>query len=479
LNTESWKVFPDGSMDTTYVLRPGLTWHDGAPLTANDFVFASRLYSDPQANSIFKPTVQSFVKSVEAVDNHTVVFHWNALYARAGEQDQGKDSFHPMPQHILEGPLNTAAASVPHNPYWTTDFVGTGPFKVDRWETGSFIDGSAFDGHALGRPKIDKIRLTWISDPNAALANLLARSVDFVADGALNFQQAAILQREWVPQGEGNIILNTIQARYVQIQARPEFATPAAILDLRVRQALAYASDRQAIVEGTLEGQGRVADTLISPDVSYYPQLDPQLTKYPFDPRRTEALLGQVGFTRGGDGFFRDASGNQFSPEMRGTIQNEAAILVDSWRKAGVDAQLSVTPASLATDNKYRSEFPAFAITNSVMDEATAVTKYGTFYAATPENRYGGTNKGGYSNPEYDRLLERFNAALAHEDRNNATIPILKLASEQLPGLPLYYQLEPTAHTSALQGPVRSSPGALDYWNIHEWTWKQRFGCLP
>src|SRR5687768_5423502 len=73
LNTDSWKVFPDGSMDTTYVLRPGLTWHDGVALTAQDFLFASRLYSDPQVNSLFKPTMLSFLNGVEAIDDRTVV----------------------------------------------------------------------------------------------------------------------------------------------------------------------------------------------------------------------------------------------------------------------------------------------------------------------------------------------------------------------------------------------------------------------
>src|SRR5262245_5352195 len=155
---------------------------------------------------------------------------------------------------------------------------------------------------------------------------------------------------------------------------------------------------------------------------------------------------------------------------MRGTIQNEAAILVDSWRRAGIDAQLSVTSATLATDNKYRSEFPGFAITNSVMQEPTAVQKYATSVIAAPENRYGGTNKGGYSHPEYDRLLDGFTAALARDERNRYTIQIMKFASEQVAGIPLYYQLEPTAFTSALQGPVKSSPGALNYWNIHSWT---------
>jgi peptide/nickel transport system substrate-binding protein len=210
----------------------------------------------------------------------------------------------------------------------------------------------------------------------------------------------------------------------------------------------------------------------VSPDTDYYPELDKVLTKYPFDPRRTEALMAEVGYTKGPDGFFTSATLGRFSPEVRGTLQNETSILVDGWRRAGVDAQLSVTPASLANDQKYRAEFPAFAITNSQMQETTAVQKYATSVIAAPENRYGGTNKGGYSNPEYDRFLDGFNAALSREDRNSYTIQIMRVASEQVPGIPLYYQLEPTAYAASLQGPLKSSPSSLNYWNIQDWVWK-------
>ena len=94
------------------------------------------------------------------------------------------------------------------------------------------------------------------------------------------------------------------------------------------------------------------------------------------------------------------------------------------------------------------------------------------FFYWAAQNRYGGTNKGGYSNPEYDRLVEGFNQALDRGERNNWVIQAMKLASEQVPALPLYYDQLPTAYTSALQGPSKSAPGSLNYWNIHQWSWQ-------
>ena len=66
------------------------------------------------------------------------------------------------------------AETFPGQNFWTTDYVGAGPFKIDRWERGAFIDASAFDGHALGRPKITRVHITWNADFNATLATLLS-----------------------------------------------------------------------------------------------------------------------------------------------------------------------------------------------------------------------------------------------------------------------------------------------------------------
>src|SRR5581483_360864 len=67
LNTDTWRVTPDGKMETTYKLRPNLSWHDGAPLTADDFAFAYRAYTEPEL-ALFLPTPQDLMQEVVAVD---------------------------------------------------------------------------------------------------------------------------------------------------------------------------------------------------------------------------------------------------------------------------------------------------------------------------------------------------------------------------------------------------------------------------
>src|SRR5581483_7048435 len=83
------------------------------------------------------------------------------------------------------------------NPYWTRSYLGAGPYKLDRWEPGAFLEGSAFDQHVLGRPKIERVHVSFISDANTTLANLLSGSVDMAADDGVTFQQGIAAKREW------------------------------------------------------------------------------------------------------------------------------------------------------------------------------------------------------------------------------------------------------------------------------------------
>src|SRR5207244_52796 len=105
VGTDTWRVFPDGRMEVTYQLKAGLTWHDGQPLTAEDFAFAYRVYASP-APGMFPPTPQNLMSGVSARDPLTFVISWNKPYPDAANFPFG--DFEPLPRHILEQPLRAA-----------------------------------------------------------------------------------------------------------------------------------------------------------------------------------------------------------------------------------------------------------------------------------------------------------------------------------------------------------------------------------
>src|SRR5205823_288854 len=105
LNTDTWRVFPDGRMETTYRLKPGLSWHDGAPLTAEDFVFTADVYRYPDYGTA-SLVPHNLIESMQAPDSSTVVIRWRGSYPGAGAvafgSGAGTPSFTPLPRHLLE-----------------------------------------------------------------------------------------------------------------------------------------------------------------------------------------------------------------------------------------------------------------------------------------------------------------------------------------------------------------------------------------
>lgn len=466
LDTDSWRVFPDGRMETTYRLKPGLVWHDGTPLTAGDFVFARRAASDPASQLFSISEEDKKIEEVVAVDSRTVLFRWKGVLREAGEL-----WYEPMPRHILESAFERDdPASFANHPYWTTEYINVGPYRVERWDRGALIETAAFPQFALGSPRIQRIIVRWAPDANVALANLLAGEVHMLAGNALPFASATVLRRAWEDSQAGTVLLNPSQVKYLQVQHRPEYAKPAAILDLSVRRALVHALDRQALADVILEGNGVPADTFIATNAVAYPAVERAITRYVYDPRRAEQLLQGAGFRRGADGLFADAGGARLDPELRGRAgqeDQEAAISVDSWRRAGVDAGLEIISAAQSANSEFRSTFPGFAvsftgITNGGLDKMI------TSMIPTPGNRWVGNNRGAWSNAAIDRLYEQFNAALDRDKLPGILAEAMKAVSEEIGVIPLYYSYVASAHGVGLSGP-RAQGGLI---NIYQWEWK-------
>src|SRR5439155_26474077 len=200
LNTDSWKVFPDGRMETTYHLKPNLTWHDGAPLTSDAFVFSFEVYSAPDVGQAGSLPIK-LIGSVEAPDDRTVFIKWNEPYAGANAlQSLGASApagLPPLPRHILGPAFEQGAQNLIVNSFWTTGYIGAGPYKLDRWEPGAFLEASGFAGHVFGPPKIQRITIRFMPDANTALASMLSGDLDMASDQALPVAQAGTLMQQW------------------------------------------------------------------------------------------------------------------------------------------------------------------------------------------------------------------------------------------------------------------------------------------
>lgn len=472
LNTDTWRVFPDGRMETVYRLRPDLTWHDGHPLTADDFVFTKPAQAFVIESGIEQIRPESReMDEIVAQDPRTVVIRWKRPFSEAPAPEQIV-----FPRHILEPALLQGDPEAFRNhSYWTLDYVGAGPYRIDRWERGAFIEGSAFSGFALGAPQIQRVRLTWNNDTNVNLTRLLSGDGDVALDGSLRFEQANTLRNQW--RENGVVLLSPTSLRYIQVQARQDYVSPKALLDSRARKALIHAIDRATLAETMLEDRAMVADTVPPPTVGYYGEIDKVLTKYPYDLRRTEQLMAELGYAKGADGVYTHPTEGRFRLETRGVSSGDEerdTTIVDNFlRDGGFDSYINLLPSSTrAVDDRQKGTFPGLTLNNNTLQRGLGLTKWLTSNIGSEADNWVGGNRMGWSNAEFDRISGEWATSLNHAEATQKLAQMMKLLNDELPSLPLYYNFRIIAHTAALQGPEHFTPEATLYGNVHTWTWK-------
>jgi peptide/nickel transport system substrate-binding protein len=293
----------------------------------------------------------------------------------------------------------------------------------------------------------------------------------------MDLEQGATAKREWAASGgqRGGVLLITTDVwRAVHAQFRPELANPRAILDVRVRRALTHALDKQALNDALFAGEGVMAETVFPPSFDYYASVERAITKYSYDRRRSEQVMNEAGFVRDAEGFYTHLSDGRFSPELKtnASVQNEAerSIIAAGWRQAGFDVREATVPVAQAQDIQVRSTYPSLYNYGRGLGENN-LPNFHSANVAGPENRWTGSNRGGWMDPEYDRLVDTLGATLDRDERIRLLVQVAQRMSDELPAIPLYYDLGAVVHTGALRGPGPVSPETtgLVSWNVHVW----------
>ena len=249
----SWLVQPDGRMQTTWKLRPGVTWHDGSPLTTDDLLFAVTVGRDPELGE-FGNAAFNAIDRVEALDALTITVFWKRPFIDADAMfSTGRGSegglAEPLPAHIL-GPLyNDDRARVRESAYWTTEFVGNGPFQVRELIPGSMVRLAAYPSYVLGRPKIDEIEVRFITSTPTLVANTLAGEVELTIGRGLSLEQGLTLRDQW---HEGTITVGVLQ-NWIPIYPQLLDPAPAVVANAQFRRALTHAMDRQQMADDIQE----------------------------------------------------------------------------------------------------------------------------------------------------------------------------------------------------------------------------------
>jgi peptide/nickel transport system substrate-binding protein len=438
------EVLTDGGLQVTYRLRPGVTWHDGVAFTARDLTFSYELESAPGLSAMNRDAIDQ-IAAVDTPDDATFVIAFKGPYYLAATL--GVELFWPYPEHLLRGPFERYQTSgnaeeFVNNPYWTSTFVNLGPFRVTVFDPGEGVTMEAYDGFFLGRPRIDVVRVRSFSDQNALFSNLLAGAVHLFFNVTLDPDLGSQLRDMWTQSGQGVVQPVPGYTRFLAPQWRPAFQRESSVSDLRVRAAMYYALDRDALSDVVQAGRkDLVAYAILPPFDPNFEGSRDGLRQYRYDPERARALLLEAGWTRDQDGALRHSiDGRRFHTAIWANSRwgRETATLADFWRRTGMEVDEYLVPGALTRDREHRAGFPGWETTSRFGDGILRTLEEPP---AGPETRWAG-GSGGYNDPRARRLVEVFRRSMTSHEQIEAYRALTAFVAAELPILPLYYEAD-------------------------------------
>lgn len=462
-------ILPDGGMEVTYRIRPGLTWDDGAPFTARDLAFAWRVGADPKV-PVTQRRLYQLVDVVEARDDLTLYTRWPEPYAFAHTIHQS-DIF-PMPAHLLEELYRRDVEAMLAHPWFGDGWVGLGPYRLAQWERGSHWAFTAREGYALEPAKIGRVIVRFISDPNTLLTNLLSGTVDVAPFPSLTIEQGVAAREEWEARGLGKVHFTSTSLQRLQLQPRsPLFQDP------RMRQALLHGMNRPEMAETVAHGLVEVAHSLLHPREPAFRRADRLIQKYDHSPQRAAQLLADLGWRRGADGVLVSAIGERLDVPWHLTtgdteVDNLTAAIPAQWKALGIEVHVTPLSRTVAREPEVAANFPGVTLQASDTTVQSMRLWWHSSFIPRPETRWTGNNRAGWANPRADTLLDEFYVTLSDSRRQDLLVEIARLWAQDLPALPIWFQAQTVAIASRVQNASpRPNSGTINntLWNVADW----------
>ena len=411
---ESWST-PD---PLTYVfhLRRGVRFHDGRALTATDVKATFEFIMNP-ANKSPKRGALRMVTSIETPDDATVIFHLSQPFASF--------SVNLIPSAIGIVPAN-AGADFSRHP------IGSGPFRFVQQSQDEEVVVERNPQYSRDAAQITRVRFRVVPDGVVRALELRKGSADL---------EMSSLSPDIIP----------VLARQPDLAVTDRPGTNLTYLGFNledpvlshreVRQALALATDREALVRFLLHGQAKLAAGVLPPD---HWAAEPNVAQYPYDPARAEQLLDAAGFPRKQDGVRLQLTLKCSTEEQARLI---GAALQEQWRRVGI--QLELRPLELATlfsdvaKGNFQITYQRWVGANTDPD---------FFEYAFSSKRFPpeGANRGHYRSPRIDALTDQIRVEMNQEKRKALCSEVQKILADDLPYLPMWFNDVVSVHRRSL-----------------------------
>ena len=442
------RLTAEGGMDVTWKIRPNVRWHDGVPFTSADIKFTVEALNDPSYNP---ESTDGFdrIESVDTPDSLTAVVRYSEVYAPYAIQFF-RGAF---PKHILEGRDIDRAFDYNRNP------LGTGPYRVAEWRTGEYILLERVPNYWRGPeyPKIKRLMFKFVANTNTRINQLRNGEVHVVAlvpwDKAREVRAVdGIALNRMIGNSYEHITLN--QRQY------PAFR------DVRVRQALIHAIDREQIVGTILDGLAPVVHGPIQPPSWAFTD---DVRRYDYDPRQAASLLETAGWSDGdGDGI-RDRNGEPLAftliTQAGFAIREHVAQTVQrQLRDVGVDMKIRLVDGTAISTFWFEGRFEAMLHWWHMPPDPEI-----TLFFAKDRMPPAGRNINYIEDDSLTDLLYESDRTVNIDERRELLFAAQRLIAELVPEIPLYNVTRLDAVPSNLVN-FRGNPTNTGiFWNVHEW----------
>jgi peptide/nickel transport system substrate-binding protein len=417
-------------MTWTCTIRSGVTWSDGTPLTAEDIAFTYRFIETTDQNEVFTSYLP-YSPTFSAPNATTLI--WKSP----------KPTFAPtippwvpiLPEHVwkqFEGDGKAARA------FSNVPAVGSGPFVLTSWNQGQGWTEEANKNYWGGAPTIDEIQYKVFDSQEAMVQALRSGQVDFVD----NLNPTLFNSLEGVPNiGLVKATASTFSNLAFNFGGQGPDATNNPVLqDVKVRQAIAMAVNKQRIVDKVWQGDAQVGSVITLPSRPQWFYTPPNLDSQSYDPAAANALLDQAGYAqKDGNGIRLDKNGNPIVlniitlPEETGSVDSGKLIAAD-LEQVGIGVHLqSMSDKQVTNSNWATGDFDAYVWGwGGDPDPNFILSIFITSQCL-------GWSDGCYSNPTYDKMYEHQSKILDHTQRAAYINKMQQLIFDQVPEIVLNY----------------------------------------
>ncbi|HET8627769.1 MAG TPA: ABC transporter substrate-binding protein [Thermomicrobiales bacterium] len=468
VNPDTGNPFPDLATDVptqqnggisadgltyTFKLRPDVKWSDGTPFTSKDVVFTYTALANKDLGSPRTSDVTERIASVTAQDDATVVFKLKKIVAPFLTDNM----YRIVPEHILG---SVPIAQVKSHGFSTGDpklTIGTGPFMFKEWVKDDHTTLVKNPNYFRGAPALDQYIYKIVKDANVATAQLKTGEADYSSIAASQFQEMS---------AQANVqalAYDTYGFTFYSYQLDPAKTT--IFQDKAVRQALAYALDRDSMVKAIEFGLAKVA-VGTEPVLSWAYAPDQITDKYPYDLNKANQLLDQAGWAKGSDGI-RAKDGKKLSFTLWTNAGNTAreqyiTVMQQMWKAIGVDASPKTEEwNAYLTRITETHDFEIFLVGFGWGVDPDQSTMWKT------EDYKGGFNMNKYSNPQVDQLCDEGLATLDQAKRKQIYVQMQNLIMDDLPNFILDF---PQSTVGVNKRVHNLNPNAINVrWNSYAW----------